>query len=614
MNRFLYWLDCCGVALVLLVTLCEGTIGHVRGLIPWHNFLSGPSSWNIDDYKKYIDEANEYGFNLIALHSYQGGSERYFTYVDPLVLTSSSQYIVPSAHWDSTATARWGYYPLPVSEFAFNSSAIFGQPQNNMWGSDCATLLPGDQQYQCTISMIQEVIEYAHSKGIQVAIGFEFGVWPPALYSAFTSAVLSSPYLVDPTAEPAKRIFKRTITWVTDTYRPDYLMLWMQENPVLYANMQEQGWSTSFTDFYEKSYGNFSYLEGDSQNIFNGVWCLAHMLQAPEFTSSEVPLVLSGWGGDSQLTPLLQGLHTALPKDIIFSVLTPNMGRSDIPEILGQIQADGRPVWGMPWLESDFRLWHPQPRVALTLNSIQQASKMNLAGVVGIHWRTQGYDVSQNIFALSQALAVDTTVSEVYSQWCSTMYSTEAAATLSPYMATADIGTPLTNRIHYNHATTQCTDDLIDAWPVDSEEYYPYDPDSWGMLSIPQESWFSKLADYARGLEVTVVDPVQKANIHALGSLAYFVLALKNSSLELQVVKELREEAANGQVVDKAAQCDLAQAAIDRAQIQRVFDMYVDRVQSRGEMGVLASMNQKLWTWYTDNVEWLESYCSNLTD
>ena len=58
---------------------------EIRGVLPWHNFLSGPTSWNIEDYQKYLDECERNGINFIGFHNYTGGGERYATYVEPMI-------------------------------------------------------------------------------------------------------------------------------------------------------------------------------------------------------------------------------------------------------------------------------------------------------------------------------------------------------------------------------------------------------------------------------------------------------------------------------------------------------------------------------------------------
>ncbi|RME92933.1 MAG: hypothetical protein D6766_09155, partial [Verrucomicrobia bacterium] len=58
---------------------------RIRGTLPWHNFLSGPTAWDAADYERYLDRLQELGLNYITFHCYTGGAERYATYVEPLI-------------------------------------------------------------------------------------------------------------------------------------------------------------------------------------------------------------------------------------------------------------------------------------------------------------------------------------------------------------------------------------------------------------------------------------------------------------------------------------------------------------------------------------------------
>ena len=46
---------------------------NIRGVLPWHNFLSGPTSWNLSDYRNYVDVCQKIGINFIGFHNYTGG-------------------------------------------------------------------------------------------------------------------------------------------------------------------------------------------------------------------------------------------------------------------------------------------------------------------------------------------------------------------------------------------------------------------------------------------------------------------------------------------------------------------------------------------------------------
>jgi hypothetical protein len=80
------------VALCLLALWCNATASAssgpaftVRGTLPWHNFLSGPTAWNEEDYEQYLNRLQELGLNFVGFHCYTGGAERYAPYVEPMI-------------------------------------------------------------------------------------------------------------------------------------------------------------------------------------------------------------------------------------------------------------------------------------------------------------------------------------------------------------------------------------------------------------------------------------------------------------------------------------------------------------------------------------------------
>ncbi len=58
---------------------------YASGTLPWHNFLSGPTAWNENDYRQYLDDLAARGLNFVGFHCYTGGAERYAPYVEPLI-------------------------------------------------------------------------------------------------------------------------------------------------------------------------------------------------------------------------------------------------------------------------------------------------------------------------------------------------------------------------------------------------------------------------------------------------------------------------------------------------------------------------------------------------
>ena len=40
------------ILLCLPVSLLAQEKFNIRGVLPWHNFLSGPTGWNLEDYRR----------------------------------------------------------------------------------------------------------------------------------------------------------------------------------------------------------------------------------------------------------------------------------------------------------------------------------------------------------------------------------------------------------------------------------------------------------------------------------------------------------------------------------------------------------------------------------
>ena len=108
----------------------------IRGTLPWHNFLSGPTAWNEEQYRAYLDRLAALKLNLVSFHCYTGGAERYATYVEPIIRIKYRD-VLPEATFDTSLTARWGYRPLAVKDFVFGTGKLFDLPDGaQAFGAD----------------------------------------------------------------------------------------------------------------------------------------------------------------------------------------------------------------------------------------------------------------------------------------------------------------------------------------------------------------------------------------------------------------------------------------------------------------------------------------------
>jgi len=550
----------------------------IRGTLPWHNFLSGPSAWNEADYRAYLDDMAARGLNFVAFHCYTGGSERYAPYVEPHVRLRYRD-VVPQAGFDTSLTARWGYRPLAVRDFAFQTGRLFHPPTGaQAFGADGAvTARSNEQRYAQAHGLMRKVLGMAHARGIQVAIGFEFGVHPPEFASVVPpQSRLSGTLLPDPTHPANIEILQSALDDILREYPGlDWIWLWLHEYSMSVGRPALAG---RFADVYNREKANFADAP-DEHDVFTGVWALTQIRQVRDHLSKRSPqtkLVIGGWGGGPQLPPVLRGLDRALPADIVFSCLNPDMGSRGPAPVLDEI-ARRRPVWSMPWLEGDAWLWHLQLRAQSVLEQVRAARAARHSGVVAIHWRTEEIRPNLEAFALAADSAADAPgPEEFYRRHCARRYGPAAAGELAPLLLSLERDQQLGS--------------------LDSPEYYPYDP-SWGRVP---PALAERLRDAIASIDrfkKTTPSARHRDNLGWLADNFRFTLLLDEFGRKIEPAYALKESYLLGQSTAGAAEARRAFAA---APVAELFRTFARRVRSRGELGELSALNQKLWLEYRE--------------
>lgn len=589
-----------GLSAVLSVYGAESPFA-IRGTLPWHNFLSGPTAWNLKDYQFYLDWMAERNLNFVGFHCYTGGAERYVNYVEPLIRMEYRN-VLPLAEFDTSITSRWGYWPMTTDKFAFGSRRYF--KTGKVFGAECAIKAKDNQdRYRRAQDLMRGAIQYAHKKGIRVCLGFEFGIYPPEIFSIIPpDALLRCPYLPDPTHPANIEILDLYISNILEAYpQIDYIWFWLQE---MYNPAGKLALSPAFQAFHEENKHFFDSLHDDFMAC-NGTWSLAYIQKAREILQRRAPQVkmaIGGWGGSTQLPAFLPGLHEALPQDVIFSCLNPNQGWDPQREIMGNLP--GREVWIIPWLEGDARLWHPQPRISLLAEQIALARNQNIQGVIGIHWRTE--DIRANLDALGLfttnpppldgiRLMTEPEKTEIaqafYQAWCEKHYGPSAAQSVTPLLVRFDVEQRLAPR----------------RGGVDSPEYFPYEP-GWGRLTPDLRDQVQEFLNRVTPLREKETNPTWLSNLDYLENTLRGVLLLDQvgDCLEPAFVLHRNHWAGNIPEADRQVLFREALARWDQAPIRELVEAYGKRIRSPGDLGILSSINQKLWGLASSLREFLE--------
>lgn len=559
----------------------------IRGILPWHNFLSGPTAWNIEDYETHLDWWQELGINLVVFHNYTGGGERYVNYVEPMIRIQYKN-VLPHAEFDHSGTARWGYLPMKVEDFAFGTPQLFDLPEGaDYFGSDAA-LLPGtnEERYDQAQSLMQQVLQMTRDRDMQMAMGFEFGVAPPEYASIRTGQMYwtgSGSLVYNPFDPDAIGILYATIDDILETYEGiDQIWLWLNEHTMFGVQVDAALDNEPMAAYYQENTHHYEGPEITESMQFLGVWAQAYILRAYDYIKKKSPdtrVVISGWGSQVQLTPLLGGLHEALPDDIIFSVLNPGQGEYPHPEVFVEI-TNGREVWAIPWLEGDRSLWHLQPRVEKLRYHVKSAYEDGLDGVIGIHWRTE--EIRENFTAFSHyALDPADTLSTAsfYHTYFENLYGSTAAAELAPVMADID------------------REELFRDIP--SPDYFAYRP-AYGRLNEEQSQTINNLMDIIDDCLEQASEEQYISNLNWLRANLEFALLLDEVGRRIEPAWELRNDVLTGdaELSGDSERFRQAREEFEEAPIREMFEIFAQRVRSRGELGGLSSLNQRVWGEY----------------
>lgn len=551
----------------------------IKGMLPWHNFLCGPSAWDTDDYEKYLDVCKEEGINFIGFHNYTGGAERYAGYVEPMIKISYDN-IVPNAFFDNSTTARWGSLPIAKNDFAYGSESFIPFYNGKFGNKGSATSTTAEEHYRSGHKLMNEVLDMAHERGIKMAMGFEFGIIPPEYFSLYSPEgrffwLGEAGMIPNPCNATSIGIHYAAVDDIIDSYPGiDYIWLWLSEHSFMGVNLEHALADPAFKVKYDE-YGK--YFDGSDQAKFLGAWSMEYINLTERRLrerGSDAKIIIGGWGGGNQLPAILKGLDKALPTDIVFSCLNPDLGKAIQPDFLADI-AKHRDTWAIPWLEGDHCLWHWQPRVSLMKDHIKKAADQGLQGVLSIHWRT--WENLYNFKAFSDMSANPNdgrTTEQFYLDYMSEDFGKKAAELIAPMFSKID-----DNQIWKD---------------MSSPEYFSYNP-WWGRLDKSNVSLRNELIETVEKAISVTKDKKHIENLKKFKSVFEFEILLDKTGRAMEKGWQLRKSYLKTGRHAERAEYKEALESLKSAPVKELIETYAVRATNKGDMGILVSINQRLW-------------------
>jgi hypothetical protein len=310
------------------------------GMFPWDNFLDGMSGWNEEDFKLFIDRMVRLRMNFIEFHCYPGMAYYNDTYTDGS----------PNATSDHVADWQDSFQPSQmIGGGVFGSMTTFGTRQwwqNKSKGNAVA-------QDSCQ-AMMRRVIDYAHSRGVQTAIGFCL-MQPRGGNFAMTGS-RGWEQMPDPlNANNVNKEVDRYRRLVQIYPKSDYYWLWQAEaGGALWKNITNDAAATNLRNQY-------SYWVPDANKKGDIDYGYLFWQTVNKLTSAERSKIATG-GWD--MSNMFIGYDRDCPKEIIFHNMNSWDTRQGINEATNEYKlTTGRRTWMTDWWEYDGLAFFPQFRV-----------------------------------------------------------------------------------------------------------------------------------------------------------------------------------------------------------------------------------------------------------
>ncbi|NSW55849.1 MAG: hypothetical protein HPY44_07550 [Armatimonadetes bacterium] len=535
----------------------------IRGSLPWYNFLNSPTTWDDQDFRFFADQIVRSGQNFIGFHSYDH---------EPFAAYQYDGQVIGGQPLMTTARRIWGTSPLRVDDFGFGTGRLF---PGEYWGSDVARQ-PGSREERITAAkqLLARGLEYASARGVRTCLGFEVGG--------------------DPSNPAEQRRFRaRLLQLLKDYPMLDYVWLWQPEGMSMQGSTPPAPRSPAGR-LYREWQESFGEIE-DPARKWEGIRVATYARLARDLMDHAAPhvkLVLSGWGGDHWLhvSDYFPCWDRVLDKRIIFAALDdirvgPTVSRNyALPQ--------DRERWAIPWYEYDGDQWFPQANVHIFADTVRDARAKGCQGLLGIHWRTKEVGESQAYVARA-AWHPEQTLESFYADYARRRFGEGLAEEMAAILIELDglgyrwIGGP---------GQSECG------------EF------AWCHARSPEKQ--EALADLRERLVAARGRLDETAPSGAVGRLDDLLATLDRGLMFNRIAALMVADGPVDQALDmdpqnpeRAQRCAAMLVELREMDFAKMLGMWASTITSRGEMGVLATINGKAFVDYRDKVARLREAC-----
>lgn len=366
----------------------DRSLSKRRIVFNWHNFLSGCTGWDLDDWKLWISQSTKLRFNGIMVHAYGN---------NPMFNFSYGGLEKPAGYIANTARGRdWG------TEHVNDVRRMIGGEifQDSIWGAEISKVPEAEVKTE-TVKLMKEVFENADQHAMEVYFAFDFTT-PSANPHELTdrlpqeSKLLTTSNMVfaNPDTEEGYIYYKSQIRWLLENYpQIDVIAPWVRMGEVtvsgnaLSLKKMPQSWRKEYTQLM------VSKPDSLDHPFSEGVFFLSKILKAydkalRELGREDIKLALGTWNWDSFVL-----FDHFIDPEVMFIPIDWSIN-FDFPETGPKLQSIDaqRTILPVIWPHHDDYAYIGSPQVPY--DKFQE--RLNSYGAEGfgiIHWTTRPLDL-----------------------------------------------------------------------------------------------------------------------------------------------------------------------------------------------------------------------------
>lgn len=398
------------------IQLKDAPLKDTRIIFNWHNFLSGCTGWDFEDWQTWIDQSVKIGYNTMMVHAYGNNP------MQPLYLNGHNK---KTGFLTTTRKGRdWGAQHVNDVRL-MHGGEVFDSSE---FGSKAAKVSL-EKRSLAAVNIMKDVFKYASQNSMDICYAIDVDTWmanPQEIINTFPPEALleiNGYNTVNPEHPAGKRYYEAQIGRLFSDY-PEitHLAAWMRRprknpsNGSIWLNYDSETlpdkWRIEYFEILEK------HPELKDEKPYPGLFAISKIIKVYreilDNQKPEVELMLGSWALDypAQADPFIPKYCSFIPLDYSYVF--------DQPDVIDKLSQVGlnRKLYPIVWAHHDDHRYIGRPyKPYKNFNSLLNATNSNGYGV--IHWTTHPLDLlfenyERQVWLNSQDEGLEITIENYY--------------------------------------------------------------------------------------------------------------------------------------------------------------------------------------------------------